>query len=107
MESHKISDYQITASGYHTSISRQTPPYMARLNTNTPLGLEYPYWQDPSPPHSWFQVDLFVAHVIATLEIQGDPDSSDVVQTFKLQYSPDVITWTPYVTSSGSSVSLQ
>lgn len=105
MEEHYINDYQIRASAYAKGATEQAPPYMARLNHVTSLGLEQPYWEDPaSPVGSWLEVDLLGVHTVSSVTVQGDPNSFATVSTFKLMYSADVSTWTLYTDSSSNVV---
>ena len=44
----------------------------------------------------WLQVDLAKMTVVCALATQGDRNGNEWVTAFKLSYSSDAQTWTPY-----------
>ena len=97
-----VKDFQFSSSAYYRSSTQSNPPYRARFNFDETVGTETPYW-DPGGLGEWLQVDLLVSHVITEIELRGDPNTVDAVETFVLHYSDDGSTWTMYEYTNSTS----
>ena len=86
----KIPDNQITASSqYGTGYQ----PAYGRLNSDRGDG-----WcaKEAGSNNDWLQVDLGEMIEVCAIATQGDRNGNEWVTAFKLSYSSDSQTWTPY-----------
>ena len=96
MESRKISDDQITASTEYNAVHGATN---GRLNFKAGGGKTGAWSALRNDVHQWLQVDLGAATEVTGIQIQGRQEADQWVTSFKISYSSDGTTYTPYQNS--------
>jgi len=93
-----IADNQMTASSQMSTSSQAS---YGRLNGSRGDG-----WcaKQANSSHDWLQVDLGKTVQLCSVRTQGEVNGTRWVTDFKLRYSTDGTTWTPYMDANGAQV---
>ena len=93
-----ISDNQMTASSYYSSI---WAPHYGRLNDTRGDG-----WSTtlPSSLSDWLQIDFERTVQVCAVETQGDVDGDEWVIDFYLSFSSDGASWSNSTYENGTQV---
>ena len=103
-----VMDYQMTSNIIHLSGTDYFPAWGARLDRNTPVVYERPYWYGGTKPGNWIQIDLMVMYRITGFVIQGYEKKYLFMKTCRITYSlGDPMIFIVYKNSTGGEVSTQ